>query len=101
MKVWINKKIEALEKGMKADVDESLRHRFIPYIQVYEFEALLFSDGQIFETEFEKSEFLDYPYLQKTLKIAPEEINDESTLKRMISIKIDAEGIFEPELTSC
>ncbi|MCC5917560.1 MAG: hypothetical protein JJU02_09580 [Cryomorphaceae bacterium] len=25
----------------------------------------------------------------------------ESTLKRMISIKIDAEGIFEPQLTRC
>jgi hypothetical protein len=75
-KVRINERIEILEEGMKANLDESIRTRFIPYIQVYEFEALLFSDAAIFENSFEKSEFLDYDYLIQTLKINPEEIND-------------------------
>lgn len=75
-KVRINERIEMLEEGMKANLDESIRTRFIPYIQVYEFEALLFSDAAIFENSFEKGEFLDYDYLIETLKINPEEIND-------------------------
>lgn len=61
---------------MQNEIDDSIRHRFIPYLQVYEFEALLFSNATIFETEFERSEILDYEFLQQTLLIAPEEIND-------------------------
>jgi hypothetical protein len=75
----IHDRITILEEAMKNAIDESIRHRFIPYIQVYEFEALLFSDATIFETQFEKSEFLDFQYLQQTLLIAPEEINDGPT----------------------
>lgn len=78
-KVRINERIEVLENAIHADINESIRHRFIPYIQVYEFEALLFSDATIFDSQFERSEFLDYQYLQQTLQTAPEEINDGST----------------------
>ena len=72
----INEQLDTLEMAMKNDLNQSIRHRFIPYIQVYEFEALLFADASIFEHQFVKSEFFDYDYLQKTLQINPEEIND-------------------------
>lgn len=75
-KVRINERMEMLEAAMQSDISEHLRHRFIPYIQVYEFEALLYSDPAIFDNQFERDEFLDYPYLQQTLQTAPEEIND-------------------------
>lgn len=78
-KIKISEKIAVLEKAMVDAIDESIRHRFLPYIQVYEFEALLFSDATIFDTQFEKTEFLDYQYLQETLLIEPEEINDGAT----------------------
>lgn len=37
------KKVEAIEKALEADINDS---RFLPYIQLHEFEALLFSDIQ-------------------------------------------------------
>ncbi|HMP30683.1 MAG TPA: DUF4276 family protein, partial [Saprospiraceae bacterium] len=46
------------------------------YIQLYEFEALLFSDASIFDSQFDKSEILDYEYLRETLQTPPEEINE-------------------------
>ena len=72
----VNDRASLLENAMQNELDDSIRHRFIPYIQLYEFEALLFSDSTIFETQFERSEILDYEFLQQTLLIAPEEIND-------------------------
>ena len=80
-KVRINERIELLESAMRNDIDDSVRHRFISYIQVYEFEALLFSDATIFDSQFERSELLDYEYLQQTLQTEPEKINDGNTTK--------------------
>lgn len=72
-----NERMLFLENAMVKDISEDKRYRFIPYIQLHEFEALLFSDKDVFDANFEKSEFLDYEYLQDTLKIVnPEEIND-------------------------
>lgn len=41
---------------MKEDIPEKLRYRFIPYIQMHEFEGLLFSDVHAFLKSFEKDE---------------------------------------------
>lgn len=41
---------------MKEDIPENLRYRFIPYIQMHEFEGLLFSDVHAFFNSFEKDE---------------------------------------------
>ena len=41
---------------MKEDLSEKLRYRFIPYIQMHEFEGLLFSDVHAFLNSFEKDE---------------------------------------------
>lgn len=71
-----HEKVSLLESAMRNAIDLKLQHRFIPYIQIHEFEALLFSDPDIFESQFDKSEFLDYQYLQQTLQLNPEEIND-------------------------
>ena len=40
----ISEKMKFLFDEMKKDIDSDLRSRFIPYIQIHEFEALLFSD---------------------------------------------------------
>ena len=39
-----NGKIDVLENAMKNDISASLRDRFIPYVQLHEFESLLFVD---------------------------------------------------------
>lgn len=73
-----NLRMAALEKGMADAIDGSLRHRFIPYIQLHEFEALLFSDKQVYDDSFTPDEFNDYPYLVDIFNTFdnPEDIND-------------------------
>lgn len=78
-KVRVCERLEVLENTMYDDICESVRYRFIPYIQIYEFEALLFSDATIFDNLFETTEILDSQYLQLTLQTPPEEINDGLT----------------------
>lgn len=73
-----NQRMTAIEQAMLEDIEGNMRHRFIPYIQLHEFEGLLFSDKQIFDNSFDPDEFNDYQYLQETLDTFdnPEEIND-------------------------
>ena len=76
-----NNKYEAIgliENGMLNDVDSTLRNRFIPYIQLHEFEGLLFSKPDVFLNNFEPAEFKDLPYLNLTVGEYdnPEMIND-------------------------
>lgn len=67
-----------LENAMTLEIEESLQIRFIPYMQLHEFEGLLFSDLKVFDDNFEKEEFNDYTYLVETIKAFsnPELIND-------------------------
>lgn len=73
-----NSGMDLMEHGMLEDLNEPLRARFIPYIQLHEFEALLFSDQAVFDNNFEPGEFLDYNYLLQTIATNenPELIND-------------------------
>lgn len=43
-----NDRMTALEEQMRNSLDEALRHRFIPYLQLHEFEGLLFNDIDVF-----------------------------------------------------
>lgn len=43
-----NTRMDILEEGMAADIDEAYRYRFLPYIQLHEFEGLLFNNLQVF-----------------------------------------------------
>ncbi len=63
--------ITDVEQAMLQDIDPHLQHRFIPYIQLHEFEALLFSDIEVFNNNFENGEFLDYNYLLETVRQNP------------------------------
>ena len=62
---------------MKNDMPEELRDRFIPYIQLHEFEGLLFSDISVFKNNFTSGE-LQFSELEEAVKSAdtPEEINN-------------------------
>jgi hypothetical protein len=68
--------ISAMVQAIEIEVGSNAMRRFIPYIQMYEFEALLFSDPSDFASA------LGRPYLSDDLlKIrnkfrSPEEIND-------------------------
>lgn len=60
-------RMDMLEAGMLSEIEPELQRRFLPYIQLHEFESLLFSDLDIYNNNFEADEFLDYNYLLETI----------------------------------
>jgi hypothetical protein len=56
-KANVKQRIEVLEKGMLEAIDNELSYRFIPYIQMHEFEAFLFNNIEIFDDNFKQDEF--------------------------------------------
>ncbi|MCL6220406.1 DUF4276 family protein [Zunongwangia pacifica] len=86
-----SQRMDFLEQKMLADVDSVLRNRFIPYIQLHEFEGLLFNNIQSFENTFEVKEFKDKNELENILNQYdnPELINDNPNTapsKRLIKL---------------
>lgn len=76
-----NDRMDFLEQAMHDEIDDKFENRFIPYIQLHEFEGLLFSDQQVFDDNFEDDEFADYKYLEETFAQFdnPEMVNDGKT----------------------
>ena len=62
---------------MKNDLDISLQHRFIPYLQLHEFEGLLFNNIAVFDNQLSAEEF-NRKVLKQTIDDYPnpEMIND-------------------------
>jgi hypothetical protein len=71
-------RMEILERGMAEDIDESLRHRYIPYLQLHEFESLLFSNKAVFYEQIPSDDLVGKEELEKIFRQYenPEEIND-------------------------
>ncbi len=71
-------RLKRIKEEMQKDINNSFNKRFIPYIQIHEFEGLLFCNKEIFDKNFEKNEFSDYKYLTETIKTFPnpEDINN-------------------------
>jgi Domain of unknown function (DUF4276) len=67
-----NERMEFLEGAMKNDIEASVRHRFIPYLQLHEFEGLLFNDIDIFYEQVPKQELVGIAELKKTFKDYPD-----------------------------
>ncbi len=81
-------RIQFLLDKMAEDIPEQYRYRFIPYIQLHEFEGLLFSDVSAFLNSFDQSE-IDYEALLNAAEAFenPEMINNSPTTapsKRLI-----------------
>ncbi len=74
-----------LEEQLRTDINDS---RFLPYIQVHEFEALLFSSPQDFHPTLSKRETSQLVNIAKNYS-SPEEINETSAgapSKRILSV---------------
>ena len=73
-------RMDLLEGAMRDDIPDNIRHRFIPYIQLHEFEGLLFSDISVIENNFDEKEFKDHHYLIQTARDHPnpEDINNRN-----------------------
>ena len=73
-----NERMTFLENAMSELIDEALRYRFIPYIQLHEFEGLLFNNIEVFKSQIATDEFADFDELAQTIadNPNPELIND-------------------------
>lgn len=69
-------RIQLIEQSMKADIDSTISNRFLPYIQLHEFEGLLFNNLDTFKFTIPPSE-LNIEELQSVLNTYnnPELIN--------------------------
>lgn len=97
-KTQANTKIECLEQAMQTDIGSS--DRFFPYIQKYEFEALLFSSKQVFVENYEEKIANDIAKIIDKY-LTPEEINDNPTTapsKRLLSIIPDYNKVIDGNL---
>ncbi|MCQ2252361.1 MAG: DUF4276 family protein [Bacteroidales bacterium] len=86
--------LEAVERFMMADIND---YRFVPYIQMHEFEALLFADNHGFEAYFDETQ-----YMQTSAIISqypnPEDINTSpngAPSKRLLKIKPNYDKIVD------
>lgn len=73
-----NNRMDILEKGMADSIEEEFRYRFIPYLQLHEFEGLLFNDINIFFEQIPENELVDIDELKSTFShfSNPEMINN-------------------------
>lgn len=76
-----NLRMTHLEYAMYLDVEDRLRNRFIPYIQLHEFEGLLFNQIDIFYEQIPKRELVGEKELVETFNryVNPEMINNDPT----------------------
>jgi hypothetical protein len=76
-----NERMDFLEQALLNEIEDRYRTRFIPYIQLHEFEGLLFCDRRVFDDNFEDHEFADYNYLEETFAQFdnPEMVNEGRT----------------------
>jgi hypothetical protein len=74
-----SKRMDFLESNMKNDLDSNLRFRFIPYLQLHEFEGLLFNNIKVFKEQIPTKELVDINELEQIIKKYPnpELINDK------------------------
>lgn len=87
-----NLRMSILESGMKEAVNKSIAHRFLPYIQLHEFEGLLFNNIEAFANHIPSGDFVNKSELEQILvsNPNPELINDtpdnapSHRLKRLI-----------------
>lgn len=67
-----NARMDYLELAMLKDIKESGQHRFIPYMQLHEFEGLLFNDIDIFYEQVPKEELVGIAELKQTFRDYPD-----------------------------
>lgn len=73
-----NLRMQMLEEAMKLDIEDVYRFRYIPYIQLHEFEGLLFNDINDFYEQIPPNELIGIDELKATFNQYenPEMINN-------------------------
>ncbi len=89
--------VKEMEGCIAEDINDS---RFIPYIQLHEFEALLFSSNKGFDSYFSEDNAKETQQIIDTFN-NPEDINtsaDGAPSKRLVAIKDDYDKVIEGNL---
>ncbi len=73
-----NKRMGVLENGMKVNISEDINNRFLPYIQLHEFEGLLFNEEKYFYEQIPENELVGIKELSEIFESYdnPEMINN-------------------------
>lgn len=81
-------KVHMIEQAMSEDIADKSRYRFIPHLQLHEFESLLFSDVDAFARNFADYD-LDLAKLKKVVNefSNPEDINNSPKTAPSVRIK--------------
>jgi hypothetical protein len=76
-----NSRMTFLEEAMLSSIEDKFRYRFIPYMQLHEFEGLLFNDIDIFYNQIPNHDIIGKDELEKTFAeySNPEMINNNKT----------------------
>lgn len=93
-----NTRMDFLENAMRDSISETVRHRYIPYLQLHEFEGLLFNDIQIFHEQVPKAELVGLAELEKTFRDYdnPEMINNSKETSPSHRLKRIIKGYNKP-----
>ena len=93
-----NDRMDFLESAMKEDIADNVRHRYIPYLQLHEFEGLLFNDIQLFYDLVPKTELVGIAELKKTFDdyVNPEMINNNQETSPSHRLKRIIKGYNKP-----
>lgn len=86
-----NLRMDLLEKAMRESINDKLRYRFIPYLQLHEFEGLLFNNIETFKNQIPANEITNIEELENIINSYPnpEMINDTpdcAPSKRLIKL---------------
>jgi hypothetical protein len=74
-------RMDALEHSMLQSIDSQFQHRFIPYLQLHEFEGLLFNDIEVIKSQIPPGDLVGMEELEKTFADHnnPEMINNNKS----------------------
>lgn len=64
-------RMDVLERSMLQSIDPEFQHRFIPYLQLHEFEGLLFNDIQVIKSQIPPEDIVGMEELEKTFADYP------------------------------
>lgn len=89
----INDRLDSLENYMLKNIDKKLQNRFLPYLQLHEFEGLLFNELSVFIEQIPNKDILKMEELKKIFVDFPnpeminnsKETSPSHRLKRIIN----------------
>lgn len=95
-------KVTNMEAGMKKNIESSLSYRFIPYIQLHEFESLAFCSLSVLKNNF-KPEEADFPALESVINAYPnpEDINNSLQTAPSKRLEKHIKGYNKPTYGAC